>query len=53
MDFSSFFNNNNNNFYYNYDNIYSENKLNNFDLFTNNSLNDEENNLEILNENIF
>ena len=51
MDFSSFFNNNN--FYYNYDNIYSENKLNNFDLFTNNSLNDEENNLEILNENIF
>ena len=53
MDFSSFFNNNNNNFYYNYDNNYSENKLNNFDLFTNNSLNDEENNLEILNENIF
>ena len=52
MDFSSFFNNNNN-FYYNYDNNYSENKLNNFDLFTNNSLNDEENNLEILNENIF
>ena len=51
MDFSSFFNNNN--FYYNYDNNYSENKLNNFDLFTNNSLNDEENNLEILNENIF
>ena len=50
MDFSSFFNNNNN-FYY--DNNYSENKLNNFDLFTNNSLNDEENNLEILNENIF
>jgi hypothetical protein len=55
MDFSSFFyNNNNNNFYYNnFDNNFSENKLNNFDLFSNSSLNDEENNLEILNENIF
>ena len=56
MDFSSFFYYNNNNCF-DYNNNYNENKLNNFDLFTNNSINDDNNNnnddLELLNENIF
>jgi len=56
MDFSSFFSYNNNN-YYEYLNNYKENKLNNFDLFTNSSINDDNDNnndeIELLNENIF